>query len=130
MNLGSHDADANGDRGTAASIEQRIALRQAEPRAYSMPMARPGRGADRSRGDRPRAGPSRATEKQLAEIAACRADPTSPEAERVLRAALELGGSFAVAAAAALVGEHELDPLVALLAPAYHRVAGADPGCK
>jgi hypothetical protein len=69
------------------------------------------------------------TQRELAAVAACRDDPTAPEATPVLRAALERGVSFVVAAAAKLVGEAELEALASLLAPAYLRVADHDPGC-
>jgi hypothetical protein len=70
-----------------------------------------------------------AVEAELARIAACRADPTTPAAMATLRAALAGRSSFAVAAAARLVGEAELEELAPLLAPAYARVADHDPVC-
>jgi len=69
-------------------------------------------------------------ETELAKVAACREDPTSPSALVVLRDALERRSSFAVAAAAKLVGEGELEALAPLLAAAYARIADHDPGCQ
>jgi hypothetical protein len=69
-------------------------------------------------------------ETDLARVAACAADPTSEASIAALRGALEKSGSFAVAAAAKLVEENDVQALAPLLAPAYLRIADKDPGCK
>jgi hypothetical protein len=95
------------------------------PSSPSSPTGRP----TSSPAARPPTRPPSRSEADLAALAACRADPTSAESARVLGEALAQGGSFAVAAAARLVGENELEPLASRLAPAYARVAERDPGC-
>ena len=61
-------------------------------------------------------------------------DPAAPASRDKLRAALRGTSGFVVAAAAKLVEDHRLEPLVAELAPAFERLCEdavkRDPGCR
>lgn len=78
--------------------------------------------------------PRRKTEDELALVASLRGDPGSPATAKALTELFHKGSSFAVAAAATLVGDESLDELAPLLAPAFRRFVDdgvkRDPGCK
>jgi hypothetical protein len=75
---------------------------------------------------------ARTLEQQVAALRAL--DPAAPASLGKLRAALGSTTGFVVAAAAGLVEDHRLEPLVAELAPAFERLRDdavkRDPGCR
>lgn len=75
---------------------------------------------------------ARTIEQQVAELRAL--DAGAPAAAGKLRTALRASSGFVVAAAARLVEDHRLEPLVAELAPAFERLRDdavkRDPGCR
>jgi HEAT repeat protein len=75
---------------------------------------------------------ARSVEERLAELRAL--DPAAPGARDKLRTALRGTSGFLVAAAAKLVEDHRLEPLVGELAPAFERLredpVKRDPACR
>jgi hypothetical protein len=73
-----------------------------------------------------------AVEQRLAELRAV--DPAAPGARDKLRTALRGTSGFLVAAAAKVIEDHRVEPLVAELAPAFERLredpVKRDPGCR